>query len=243
MPRSAVEHGGDPTQYAHLIAKHYAVEYQALFGPLPEFGSLPPHAGPVADPTVAAAWEALLEGRREAVNMVFANVGRAIAAYERTILPPETRFYRWVAAEDFPAPGLLSEDEIAGLRLFLGKGECVNGHNGPLLTGNHFHNTGVQPVAGLPDHMGRAAGVRLVQQDVASGCGGPSALHARGTDRTLDEVLAHYATAPEAPEGHSELLPKNFDRHRTGTDHRVPCHTRFTTTRHGADFRGTVSRS
>jgi cytochrome c peroxidase len=76
MPRSAVEHGGDRTQYAHLIAKHYAVEYQALFGPLPEFGSLPPHAGPVADPTVAAAWEALPEGRREAVNMVFATMAR-----------------------------------------------------------------------------------------------------------------------------------------------------------------------
>jgi cytochrome c peroxidase len=172
MPRSAVEHGGDRTQYAHLIAKHYAVEYQALFGPLPEFGSLPPHAGPVADPTVAAAWEALPEGRREAVNMVFAKVGKAIAAYERTILPPETRFYRWVAAEDFPAPGLLSEDESAGLRLFLGKGECVNGHNGPLLTDNHFHNTGVQPVAGLPDDLGRAAGVRLVQQDPFN-CLGP----------------------------------------------------------------------
>ena len=47
---SAVEHGGDRTQYAHLVAAHYAAEYEAVFGPLPDLGDLPPHAGPVADP-------------------------------------------------------------------------------------------------------------------------------------------------------------------------------------------------
>lgn len=162
---SAVEHGGDRTQYAHHIADHYAEDYEAVFGPLPDLASLPPHAGPVTDPVIAAAWQALPEARREAVNVVFANIGKAIAAYERTILPPETRFDRWVAAADFPAPGFLSEDEIAGLRLFVGEGECVNCHNGPLLTDNHFHNTGVPAVPGLPDDLGRVAGVRLVQED------------------------------------------------------------------------------
>lgn len=243
---SAVEHGGDRTQYAHHIAEHYAKDYEVVFGPLPDLAGLPPHAGPVADPAVAATWEALPEGRREDVNVVFANIGKAIAAYERTILPPETRFDRWVAAGGFPAPGLLSEDEIAGLRLFLGEGECVNCHNGPLLTDNHFHNTGVQPLAGLPHDLGRAAGVRLVQQDPFN-CVGPYSdagpeqcvelrfladgdeemlrafkppslrgaaarppyMHA-GQIGTLDDVLAHYAAAPEAPEGHSELRPKDF---------------------------------
>jgi cytochrome c peroxidase len=33
----------------------------------------------------------LPEERREAVNVVFANIGKAIAGYERTIMPPETR--------------------------------------------------------------------------------------------------------------------------------------------------------
>ena len=31
----------------------------------------------------------------------------------------------------------------AGLRLFVGKASCVNCHNGPRLTDDHFHNTGV----------------------------------------------------------------------------------------------------
>jgi cytochrome c peroxidase len=170
-------------------------------------------------------------------------MGKAIAAFERTILPSETRFDQWVASDSFPAAGLLSEDEIAGLRLFLGEGECVNCHNGPLLTDNHFHNTGVPAVPGLPEDTGRLDGARLVLEDEFN-CLGPYSdagpedctelrfmaepghdalrafkppslrgaasrppyMHA-GQIGTLDEVLAHYATAPEAPEGHSELRP------------------------------------
>lgn len=240
---SAVEHGGDRTQYAHVIAEHYAAEYEAVFGPLPDLQDLPPHAAPVADPEVAAAWDAMPSDRRDAVTTVFANMGKAIAAYERTILPPETRFDAWVASQGFPKPGLVSEDEIAGLRLFLGEGECVNCHNGPLLTDNHFHNTGVPAVPGLPEDTGRLDGARLVLEDefnclsaysdAASGdctelrfmaepghdalrafkppslrgaASRPPYMHA-GQIGTLDEVLAHYATAPEASEGHSELRP------------------------------------
>ncbi len=169
---SAVEHGGDRTRYAHLVADLYAAEYEAVFGPLPDLAALPLRAGPVADPAAAAAWEALSEDKREIVNRVFANIGKAIASYERTILPSETRFDSWVASEDFPAPGFLSEDEIAGLRMFVGEGECINCHNGPLLTDNHFHNTGVPAVPGLPNDLGRAAGVRLVQEDPLN-CLGP----------------------------------------------------------------------
>jgi cytochrome c peroxidase len=243
---SSVEHGGDRTQYARQIADHHAAEYEAVFGPLPDLEGLPPHAAPVDDLAAAAAWEALPGERREAVNAVFANIGKAIAAYERTILPTETRFDRWVSSEDFPGPGLLSEDEIAGLRLFLGEGECVNCHNGPLLTDSHFHNTGGPAAPGLPADSGRAAGVRLVQQDPFNCLGlysdaepeqcvelrfladaneellrafkppslrgvasRPPYMHA-GQIATLEEVLAHYANAPEAPEGHSELRPKNL---------------------------------
>jgi cytochrome c peroxidase len=89
---SAVEHGGDRTQYAHLVAEHYAKPYQAVFGELPDVRALPAHAGPVADPEAAAAWEAMRAEEREAVNVIFANTGKAIAAFERTIEPRESRF-------------------------------------------------------------------------------------------------------------------------------------------------------
>ena len=45
-----VEHGGNRTLYAHLIAEFYADEYTALFGPLPDLSTLPRNAGPVCGP-------------------------------------------------------------------------------------------------------------------------------------------------------------------------------------------------
>ena len=45
----AVEHGGNRTQYVHLIAEHYREPYEAIFGPLPDLSHLPLSAGPVDD--------------------------------------------------------------------------------------------------------------------------------------------------------------------------------------------------
>lgn len=166
---SPVEHGGNRTQYAHVIAEHYRERYEAVFGPLPETVKFPPQAGPVADPDATRAWEAMPEADREAVNRVFANIGKAIAAFERTITPAPTRFDAYASTL---GAGILNEDEVAGLRLFIGKGECVNCHNGPLLTDNHFHNTGVPAASGLPKDLGRAAGAKLVREDPFN-CLGP----------------------------------------------------------------------
>jgi len=162
---SAVEHGGDRTQYAHVVAAHYASAYAEIFGPLPNLDALPRHAGPVADPGSAAAWDGMAPADQDVVNVIFSNIGKAIAAFERTIAPPETRFDAWVVSPEFPNPGLLTEDEIAGLQVFVGAGGCINCHNGPLLTDNYFHNTGVPAVLGLPEDRGREAGVSLVRAD------------------------------------------------------------------------------
>ena len=160
---SAVEHGGDRTQYAHLVAAHYRADYEAVFGRFPDLDGLPAHAGPVADPAAAAAWAALPAERREAVTRVFVNVGKAIAAYERRIGFAPSRFDRYVeeelAGRAHTPETALSRDEEAGLRLFIGEAACTNCHNGPLLTDHHFHNTGVpQPRVALPADSGRAAG-------------------------------------------------------------------------------------
>lgn len=53
----------------------------------------------------------------------------------------------------------------AGLRLFIGKANCVNCHNGPLFTNNEFHNTGVPARPGLPADRGRFAGTEAVLRD------------------------------------------------------------------------------
>lgn len=162
---SAVEHGGNRTQFARLMAEHYRDEYQRIFGPLPDMERLPGNAGPVANPVASATWEQMNAADRSAVNTVFANIGKAIAAFERTIMPAETRFDAWVSSAEFPDSSLLTDQEKAGLRLFIGKAGCINCHNGPLLTDNHFHNTGVPAVSGLPNDRGREAGMRLVRED------------------------------------------------------------------------------
>ncbi len=190
---SPVEHGGDRTQYAHIIAEHYRTDYEAIFGPLPDLEDLPPFAGPVLDAEASAAWEAMATPDREAVNVVFANLGKAIAAYERTIMPPQTRFDAWLASDAFPAPGLLTADEIAGLRLFVGEAQCINCHNGPLLTDNHFHNTGVPAHPDLPEDRGREAGARLVREDPFN-CLGPY------SDAAPADCAEFRFMAPESPD-------------------------------------------
>jgi cytochrome c peroxidase len=162
---SAVEHGGTRTQYAHSIGAHYRTEYEAVFGRLPSLDGLPAQAGPVADTAWRAAWSRIPAARQSDISRVYANIGKAIAAFERRIEPAPTRFDRYVDAEvagrAHDNTSSLSEDEVAGLKLFIGKANCVNCHNGARLTDDHFHNTGV-PASSLVAAVdsGRTVGVR-----------------------------------------------------------------------------------
>jgi cytochrome c peroxidase len=165
---SPVEHGGTRAQYAHVIARHHRAEYERIFGPLPELKGIPPVAGPVDDPAARAAWAGLTDAQRDAVTGIYVNIGKAIAAFERRIQYGASRFDRYVEGlrETGRAPaGVLTGDEVAGLRLFVGKAGCVNCHNGPLLTNSEFHNTGVPSRPGLPPDAGRLAGAASVLHD------------------------------------------------------------------------------
>lgn len=166
---SPVEHGGNRTLYAHLVSEFYADEYTALFGPLPDLSNLPLNAGPVADPEAAANWEAMSREDQEAVTRIYVNMGKSIAAYERHLNPGEARFDRYVEAvlnDDYKsASEILTPDEIAGLKLFIGPANCTNCHNGPLFTNNDFHNTGIPVAPDLPEDIGRAKGAQQVLAD------------------------------------------------------------------------------
>lgn len=140
------EHGSSRLQVATVIAgdEDYKAIYQALFGELGDVSGTDPRA----------------------LNTAFANVGKAIAAFERTLLPATTRFDEYVAAitsgDRDAQRSMFNNDEVWGLRLFIGDANCTQCHNGALLTNNEFHNTGVLSAPGeLPD-KGRAAGVREV---------------------------------------------------------------------------------
>jgi cytochrome c peroxidase len=169
---SPIEHGGNRTMYAHLVSKHYRADYEAIFGPLPELGDarrFPASAGPVDDLSARAAWDGMTKEDRNSVTRVYANMGKSIAAYERKIRPGPSKFDSYAEAVESgnarAADSAMTPDEQAGLKLFIGRAECIKCHNGPLFTNNDFHNTGIPEAPGLPEDLGRAQGARGVVKD------------------------------------------------------------------------------
>lgn len=164
----AVEHGGNRTRHAQLVASTYGKEYEALFGAMPRLDGLPRDAGPNGSSAEKAAWAALDARRREDVSRVFANMGKAIAAYEKSLRHEPSRLDRYVDAVVTGRPAgqaMLQPDEVRGLRLFIGKAQCVTCHNGPLLTDQQFHNTGVAPRDLARPDRGRADATAKVRDD------------------------------------------------------------------------------
>lgn len=72
-------------------------------------------------------------------GLTFDNVGRAIAAFERTIISNNSAFDQYMAG-DMTA---MSPAAIRGLGLFVGKGNCIACHDGPNFTDESFHNIGL----------------------------------------------------------------------------------------------------
>jgi cytochrome c peroxidase len=168
------EHGGNRLAFAKLMRQHYRSDYEALFAAMPNMDGLPDHAGPNGTAAERAAWNKLSEAQRHDVSRVFANMGKAIAAYEATLQHGPAPLDGYIAAtlSGAPAaPAMLSSSEKRGLRLFIGKAECISCHGGPLLTDQHFHNTGV-PAHDSPAELGRASAVAAMLRDQFN-CLGP----------------------------------------------------------------------
>jgi len=170
---NSLEHAGSRMQYAHLISQdqHYYDIYEKLFGSLPNFSDrtrFPPAAGPVSKKAWNDAWQSMSVKDQETVTKVFVNIGKSINAYERLLLPGPSRFDVYANAiinNDITAMSTLNRNEVTGLKLFIGKAQCINCHNGPLFTNNEFHNTGILSSPGQLPSMGRAAGVKKVRND------------------------------------------------------------------------------
>lgn len=143
--------------------------YEALFGALPELEQptrFPSDARPVPDHGEHphhVAWTSMTAADRDAADRAYANLGKAIAAYERRLVrgdAPFDRFAARVLAGEEPGPDDISPAARRGLALFLGRGSCTTCHNGPAFSDSEFHNTGVPPPAGgAPDDPGRYGGI------------------------------------------------------------------------------------
>lgn len=144
------EMGASRCHVAHHVASdpELARAYTAVFGPLPDLARVPRDAGPLGadDDPRRRAWLALSDVERTAVERVFANVGKALAAYERKLLPSGSPFDEYVAAlrtGDARASAAYPESARRGLVLFAGRANCRSCHVGAAFSDQEFHNIGV----------------------------------------------------------------------------------------------------
>lgn len=86
-----------------------------------------------------------IEGYRTQFQAVFgsapkaADVAKAIAAFERTVLSGDAPYDRFKAGD----ASALSGEAQQGMKLFFGKANCSACHSGPNFSDNAFHNIGV----------------------------------------------------------------------------------------------------
>ncbi len=172
------EMDGDRVAIARRVLTVHRDAYVRVYGDVPEgldLDALPAHARPgEGDDPREVAWRALPPAAAAEVDAVFVRALKAIAAFERTLLPTEAPFDRFVdavVAGDPAGGGHLSDEAVAGLRTFIGRGQCVACHSGPFFTDRAFH------VLSLPDDgggydPGRAEGAFAVKRSPLR-CDGP----------------------------------------------------------------------
>jgi cytochrome c peroxidase len=157
-------------QLAHIVFDHYAADYEAVFGALPDLSDAArfPAMGKPGDP----AFDAMTADDRDAVNRVFANLGKALAAYLRRLVSTSfapSAFDRMLAGED----DAMTPAAIRGARLFIGKAACDDCHRGSAFADQLFHNIGC-PQTG--DHafetdLGRYEGIAAVKTSLFTRAG------------------------------------------------------------------------
>jgi cytochrome c peroxidase len=174
---------------AQQIARHHAVEYEAIFGLLPaglagHAAIAPADAGCAEMPADPVSERCPKPGHDDPdVVRVLVAAGKAIAAYERLLTCGPSRFDAWMSGDS----AALTADEKAGAALFVRKG-CDDCHAGPYLTDQRFHNVGSANV--LPnfiapfDDPGAAAGLSAAVADPLNARGA----YSDGDDGRLDDV-------------------------------------------------------
>ena len=180
------EQAGTRLQYAHLIKRHYEVAYESVFGTLPELEDatrFPPNGKP-GD----VAFDNMSAVDQIAVNTVFANIGKAIEAYERLLITPNAPFDRYVAGTE----EAITLEAKRGLKIFIGKGVCVLCHGTPHFRDNDFHNLGI-PHGPLPEDTGRFQGIAKLLADPFNSAGiySDSRVDAANTLNLLEPRLEH----------------------------------------------------
>ncbi|MFS1526191.1 cytochrome-c peroxidase [Microbulbifer sp. 2304DJ12-6] len=159
------EHGLDRLGLVRIIRQHYRREFEQLFSNKADWVQL--------QRVIDKQWRKprLTKRQKAAVNRIVSQAGKVIMAYERKLQLHPARFDRFVGQLQRDNKNiqlladLMSEDEVAGMRLFMGRANCASCHNGPLFTNYEFHNIGAPEADPENVDLGRYVGVKLLQHD------------------------------------------------------------------------------
>jgi len=135
------------------------------------------------DTAIADRFDSAFAGRVPAVNRE--TVKSAIVAYQKTLVPPRTRFDAWISGD----AAAISADERAGFDLFTGRGACVTCHRGWRLTDDRLHDIGL---ARADQAIGPAAPLRFKTPTLRAVAHTAPYMH-DGRFDTLGQALDHYA--------------------------------------------------
>tara|TARA_B110000285_G_C15131653_1_gene623982 strand:- start:2018 stop:2686 length:669 start_codon:yes stop_codon:yes gene_type:complete len=182
------EHGENRIQYAHsrYDRANYRTLYSRLYGAFPVLSDkhrFPEFNGRTAGPEWQTVWSAMSVIDQHLVNQSYSNPGKAVAAYERLLLPGPSRFDRFAQAlanKQRSATQKTSALEILCLQTFTGKERCTQCYNGPLFSKNVFHNA-FHNISLLPNprttpDIGRRQGVAMRLKDPFNCHGSSSAV-------------------------------------------------------------------
>jgi cytochrome c peroxidase len=158
----------------HAFAQHRRAValYEKVFEPFPDLSDrqrYPDQARPLPDQPDHphhVAWLTMSNADQIRINRAFANLGKAIAAYESLLVSRNSRFDYFARALLGMADGdieALGVPERRGLKLFIGEANCNLCHFGTNFSDGEFHNTGVPRRDGrIPDDPGRYQGLAEV---------------------------------------------------------------------------------
>ncbi len=110
------------------------------------------------------------------------NLGRALAAYQRTLVSPQAPFDRWVEGD----AAALSLSAQRGFALFTGKAACISCHTGWNFSDGRRHDIG------LPLSAAVRGETRLKTPTLRELTGRAPYFH-DGSKATVEDVVAHYA--------------------------------------------------